>query len=307
MYNTLVKTTLYRVNFSLIPYPHPTVRVPFSDDVRLCDQQTERETLDCAPSKGEMGAGVVRLFSALYASSSSSAAAAVAAAAAVSRTSCRQTTKGTLSRMLVHHRTLASSASEQQPSPSPSPSPSPMYQVPTPSSTAGGAAAAAAGPARSTAQCVLRNIKISPQKLNEVAHIVRRLPVEQAIAQSRVSNKKASRFLETALRSALANATHNHGMDAAKLWVNEVHVGKGQFLKTYAYHARGRIGIMHKKRAHLTVILGEAPESVAAGRGVPHLRIVERPPGWTRQGMPLRVAAAAQDEAAQSDVVSGPG
>lgn len=198
--------------------------------------------------------------------------------------------------MLLQHREYASSASELQ-------LPSPMYQMPTPS-TAGGDAAP--GPTRSTAQCVLRNIKISPQKLNEVAHIVRRLPVEQAIAQCRVSNKKASRFLETALRSALANATHNHGMDAAKLWVAEAHVGKGQYLKAYAYHARGRVGIMHKKRAHLTVILGEAPESVAAGRGVPHLRIVARPPGWTRQGRPVRVAAdAAQDEAARSVVDSG--
>jgi len=133
-----------------------------------------------------------------------------------------------------------------------------------------------------TARCVLRNRKISPRKLNEVAHIVRRLPIEQALSQCHVSSKKASTFLLDALKSAKANAIHNHGMREDNLWVSEVYVTKGLYDKRYAYHARGRVGIIHKKRAHLTVVLSDSPD-LRGGKGVPHVRVVSRPPGWTKQ------------------------
>ena len=66
------------------------------------------------------------------------------------------------------------------------------------------------------------------------------------------------------------------------LWVSEVYVTKGLYDKRYAYHARGRVGVVHKKRAHLTVVLSDSP-AAGGGKGTPHVRVVSRPPGWTRQ------------------------
>ena len=107
------------------------------------------------------------------------------------------------------------------------------------------------------ARAILRGARIGPRKLNTFAALLRGLHIEDALIQCRVHHKKAARMCEKLLMSAKANAVTNHGLDGSKLKVKEAWVGKGQYLRRISIHGRGRSGIMHKYRTHLTVILKE--------------------------------------------------
>ena len=100
-----------------------------------------------------------------------------------------------------------------------------------------------------------------------VARLTRGLSVDEAEAQLElISYKKAARIAVQVLRSAKANATNNHGLDASRLSIQRAYVGKGRFLKRVKYHARGKSGVMHHGHAHLTFILEERPAGVQLSR-----------------------------------------
>lgn len=107
------------------------------------------------------------------------------------------------------------------------------------------------------ARAVLRGARIGPRKLNQFVDVLRGLHIEDALIQCRVHHKKAARMCEKLLESAKANAVTNHGLDGANLKVDEAWVGKGQYLRRVSIHGRGRSGVMHKTRSHLTIVLKE--------------------------------------------------
>lgn len=107
------------------------------------------------------------------------------------------------------------------------------------------------------ARAVLRGARIGPRKLNQFVDVLRGLHVEDALIQCRVHHKKAARMCGKLLESAKANAVTNHGLDGDNLKVDEAWVGKGQYLRRVSIHGRGRSGVMHKTRSHLTIVLKE--------------------------------------------------
>lgn len=109
------------------------------------------------------------------------------------------------------------------------------------------------------AMAVLRGARIGPRKLNHFVDVLRGLHVEDALIQCRVHHKKAARMCEKLLESAKANAVTNHGLDGENLKVDQAWVGKGQYLRRVSIHGRGRSGVMHKTRSHLTIVLKEEP------------------------------------------------
>lgn len=127
----------------------------------------------------------------------------------------------------------------------------PLQQSPT----AGGYSPSRAGEKKAIA--VLRGARIGPRKLNQFVDVLRGLHVEDALIQCRVQHKKAARMCEKLLESAKANAVTNHGLDGDALKVDEAWVGKGQYLRRVSIHGRGRSGVMHKTRSHLTIVLKE--------------------------------------------------
>ena len=77
------------------------------------------------------------------------------------------------------------------------------------------------------AKVVLKNIRVSPQKLNLVAQMIRKETASKAISILQFSKRRISNVVEKALRSAIANAENNHSLDIDKLIVKEAYVGKG--------------------------------------------------------------------------------
>ncbi|MBT6415612.1 50S ribosomal protein L22 [Candidatus Puniceispirillum sp.] len=111
--------------------------------------------------------------------------------------------------------------------------------------------------ADSEAKTIVRNIRVSPQKLNLVATMIRGMDVNKAIATLTFSRRRISNDVEKALKSAIANAENNHSLDVDRLYVKEAHVGKGLVMKRFKARARGRGARILKPYSHLTIIVGE--------------------------------------------------
>jgi large subunit ribosomal protein L22 len=103
-------------------------------------------------------------------------------------------------------------------------------------------------------------IRISPQKLNLVAQLIRGKKVATALADLTFSRKRIARDVKKTLQSAVANAENNHQLDVDSLVVAEAHVGKSLVLKRWTPRARGRVGSIHKRFSHLTIVVREVEE-----------------------------------------------
>ena len=111
------------------------------------------------------------------------------------------------------------------------------------------------------AQAMVRNLRISPQKLNLLASSIRGKKVGKALADLTFSRKRIARDVVKVLESAIANAENNHGLDVDALIVAEAFVGKNMTLKRWKPRARGRVGSITKPFSQLTVIVRELQES----------------------------------------------
>ena len=107
------------------------------------------------------------------------------------------------------------------------------------------------------AKAVSRMIRISPQKLNLVAQMIRGKKVASALADLEFSRKRIAVDVRKCLESAIANAENNHDLDVDDLVVAEAHVGKSLVIKRFSARGRGRVGRIMKPFSHLTIVVRE--------------------------------------------------
>ncbi|MDQ0474311.1 50S ribosomal protein L22 [Labrys wisconsinensis] len=105
------------------------------------------------------------------------------------------------------------------------------------------------------AKAVARMLRVSPQKLNLVASLIRGKKVDSALADLTFSRKRIAGDVKKTLQSAIANAENNHGLDVDDLIVSEAHVGKAFVIKRFHARARGRAGRIEKPFSNLTVVV----------------------------------------------------
>ena len=103
------------------------------------------------------------------------------------------------------------------------------------------------------AKAVARNIRVSPQKLNLVAAMIRGKKVENALADLTFSKRRIAGDVKKCLQSAIANAENNHNLDVDSLVVAEAWVGKNLVMKRGRPRARGRFGKIMKPFSELTI------------------------------------------------------
>src|SRR3954469_24484464 len=113
------------------------------------------------------------------------------------------------------------------------------------------------------AKAVSRMLRVSPQKLNLVAQLIRGKKAATALADLQFSSKRIAVDVRKCLESAIANAENNHDLDVDDLVVAEAHVGKALVLKRFASRGRGRMGKIMKPFANLTIVVRQV-ESEAA-------------------------------------------
>jgi large subunit ribosomal protein L22 len=105
------------------------------------------------------------------------------------------------------------------------------------------------------AKAVARMLRISPQKLNLVAGLIRGKKVATALADLEFSRKRIARDVRKCLESAIANAENNHDLDVDDLIVAQAHVGKAIVIKRFTPRGRGRVGRIFKPFANLTIVV----------------------------------------------------
>ena len=113
------------------------------------------------------------------------------------------------------------------------------------------------------AKAVTRMLRISPQKLNLVAQMIRGKKVASALADLEFSRKRIARDVRKCLESAIANAENNHDLEVDDLVVAEAHVGNGIVMKRFSPRGRGRMARILKPFANLTIVVREQPEARA--------------------------------------------
>ena len=107
------------------------------------------------------------------------------------------------------------------------------------------------------AKAVANTLRVSPQKLNLLAQLIRGKKVDRALADLEFSRKRIALEVKKTLESAIANAENNHGLDVDDLIVAQAFVGKSLVMKRFAARARGRSSRIEKPFANLTIIVRE--------------------------------------------------
>ena len=107
------------------------------------------------------------------------------------------------------------------------------------------------------AKAVARMLRVSPQKLNLLAQLIRGKKVDRALADLEFSRKRIAFDVKKTLESAIANAENNHDLDVDDLVVAEAHVGKALVMKRFHARARGRAGRIEKPFSNLTIVVRE--------------------------------------------------
>lgn len=107
------------------------------------------------------------------------------------------------------------------------------------------------------AKAHLRHLRISPRKVQIVLDLIRKQPLDKALAILKYSSKSSSEPLFKLVSSAAANAENNFNMDRDNLFISECFVTPGPTLKRIRPRARGSADRVLKRTCHVTVVVDE--------------------------------------------------
>ncbi len=103
----------------------------------------------------------------------------------------------------------------------------------------------------------VRNLRVSPRKLNDVAELIRGQRCDKALLDLEFSTRRIAKDVRKALQSAIANAENNHDLDLDLLYVKEATVGRSVVMRRFRPRARGRVGRLRKPFSHLRLVVRE--------------------------------------------------
>jgi large subunit ribosomal protein L22 len=107
------------------------------------------------------------------------------------------------------------------------------------------------------AQAILRNVRVSPRKLNLVAGLIRNRSAQDAVATLTFSKRRIAQDVRKVLESAIANAENNHQLDVDRLVVTRAEVGKSVVMRRFQARGRGRAARVEKWFSHLKIVVAE--------------------------------------------------
>jgi large subunit ribosomal protein L22 len=117
--------------------------------------------------------------------------------------------------------------------------------------------------AENEARAIASGLRVSPQKLNLVAAMIRGKKVNVALADLEFSHKRIAQDVKKCVRSAIANAENNHGLDPDDLIVSEAYVGKKLVMRRFHARGRGKSSSISKPFSILTVVVKEKADTEA--------------------------------------------
>ena len=114
------------------------------------------------------------------------------------------------------------------------------------------------------AQAILRNVRVSPRKLNLVAQLIRNRTAADAVATLTFSKRRIAGDVKKVLESAIANAENNHSLDVDRLVVARAEVGRSAVMRRFHARGRGRSARVEKWFSHLKIVVAERAQDATA-------------------------------------------
>jgi len=100
-------------------------------------------------------------------------------------------------------------------------------------------------------------VRVSDTKARIVLEQIKDKDINTATALLAYSPRYAAEVIGKILKSAVANAENNLGMDTSKLFVEEVIANQGPTMKRIRPKAKGRAYKILKRTSHISIILNE--------------------------------------------------
>src|SRR5450432_3361579 len=119
--------------------------------------------------------------------------------------------------------------------------------------------------AETEAQAILRNVRVSPRKLNLVAGLIRNRSAQDAVATLTFSKRRIAEQVRKTLESAIANAENNHQLDVDRLVVTRAEVGRSIVMRRFHARGRGRSARIEKWFSHMKIVVAEKQDDVDDG------------------------------------------
>jgi len=107
-------------------------------------------------------------------------------------------------------------------------------------------------------QAIMKNVRMSAQKMREVVRQIQGLPAQQAVAALAVTPRKGARLVAKTLKSAIANAENNNNLDPETLIVKYAVAGTATSFKRMIPKARGSAGPIVKRNCHIKIVLSDS-------------------------------------------------
>lgn len=101
----------------------------------------------------------------------------------------------------------------------------------------------------------VRNVRISPKKLNVIAYIIRGKTAQEALDMLRFMPKKGATIVYKVLKSAVHNAVHNDSQKMEDLKISSVVVSQGMMYKRINPVSRGRAHRILKRTSNVDITL----------------------------------------------------
>lgn len=104
-------------------------------------------------------------------------------------------------------------------------------------------------------------VRLSPKKARDVAREIQGLPVSSALDILNFTPKKAAQLIGKTLKTAIADADNNFGLDTSTLVIKEAVIGAAPTLRRFKPRAKGSAGPILRRSSHISITLtGSAPE-----------------------------------------------
>ncbi len=102
---------------------------------------------------------------------------------------------------------------------------------------------------------IAKSVRIGPRKIRLVADMIRRRSIDDAFIALQSTPKRAALPLEKALKSAIANAVNNEGLDVKSLMIDSINISEGSSLKRFMPSTRGRTHPYKRRSSNIRIIL----------------------------------------------------
>ena len=106
---------------------------------------------------------------------------------------------------------------------------------------------------RSTA----KTVRVTPRKARLALDMIRGKRVEEALAILQFTPNNAAHEVYKVVKSAAANATHNHQLNADALYVKQCYADEGIVMKRFMPRAKGNAAQILKRTSHITVVVSD--------------------------------------------------